>query len=59
MQLRGFGSSLAIHRTSEPGLVDPPLNDPRAMKKYSPELQVIGGQANLLAARFQDWFAVQ
>lgn len=55
--LVGLGSALAIHLTAAPLSADPLLGDPLATKKYLRELRVIGGQGNVLAAEFQDWFA--
>ena len=54
--LIGLGSALFIYWRAEPPRVDPLLGDPWASKKYSRELQMIGGKANVLAAEFEDWF---
>lgn len=54
--LFGLGSALAIYLTVAPDVVDPLLGDPMANKKYLRELRVMGGQGNVLAAEFQDWF---
>jgi hypothetical protein len=55
--LAGLGSALAIYLTATPEVVDPLLGDPMTTKRYLRELRVIGGQGNVLAAEFQDWFA--
>jgi hypothetical protein len=55
----GLGSALGIFLTARPAPVDPLLEDPLNNKKYLHELRVMGGQANVLAAEFQDWFAAQ
>jgi hypothetical protein len=54
--LLGLGGALAIYLTAAPEVVDPLLGDPMANKKYMRELRVMGGQGNVLAAEFQDWF---
>jgi multisubunit Na+/H+ antiporter MnhB subunit len=53
----GFGAALAIYLTAQPVVVDPLLGDPMASKKYLHELRVIGGQGNVVASEFLDWFA--
>ena len=53
----GFGSALAIYLTAQPVVIDPLLGDPMASKKYLRELRVIGGQGNVVASEFMDWFA--
>lgn len=53
----GLGSALVIYLTAAPVVVDPLLGDPLANKKYLREMRVIGGQGNVLAAEFNDWFA--
>jgi hypothetical protein len=55
--LLGLGSALIIYLTAAPVVVDPLLGDPMASKKYLRELRVMGGQGNVLAAEFNDWFA--
>ena len=55
--LIGFGGALVIYLTANSARGDPLLGDPLAAKKYLRELRVIGGEANVLAARFQEWFA--
>ena len=55
--LLGLGSALAIYLTAAPVVLDPLLGDPMASKKYLRELRVMGGQGNVLAAEFNDWFA--
>ena len=53
----GLGTALAIFLTAAPEVVDPLLGDQFADKKYLREMRVIGGQGNVLAAEFNDWFA--
>lgn len=55
--LLGLGSALAISLLAPPEVVDPLLGDQFADKKYLREMRVIGGQGNVLAAEFNDWFA--
>lgn len=55
--LLGFGSALAIFLMAEPQIVDPLLGDQLGNKKYLRELRVMGGQGNVVAAEFQEWFA--
>ena len=53
----GLGTALAIYLTTAPEVVDPLLGDPFANKKYLREMRMMGGQGNVLAAEFNDWFA--
>ncbi len=55
--LTGFLSALIIHVVVEPPVKDPLLGDPLESKRFRRELKVLGGQANVLSAEFQDWFA--
>ena len=55
--LVGLGAALVIFLTAEPVVVDPLLGNPLDNKKYLRELRVMGGQGNVVAAEFQDWFA--
>jgi len=55
--LLGLGSALVIYLTAAPVVVDPLLGNPMENKKYLRELRVMGGQGNVVAAEFQDWFA--
>ena len=55
--LLGLGSALAIFLTAAPVVVDPLLGDQFSNKKYLREMRMLGGQGNVLAAEFQDWFA--
>jgi len=55
--LVGLGAALVIFLVAQPVVVDPLLGDPMSNKKYLRELRVMGGQGNVLAAEFQDWFA--
>ena len=53
----GLGSALAIYLATPPDVVDPLLGDQFANKKYLREMRMMGGQGNVLAAEFNDWFA--
>jgi hypothetical protein len=53
----GLGSALVIFLVTAPEVVDPLLGDPYSNKKYLREMRMLGGQGNVLAAEFQDWFA--
>lgn len=53
----GLGAALVIYLTVPPAVVDPLLGDPFANKKYLREMRVMGGQGNVVAAEFNDWFA--
>jgi len=55
--LIGLGGALAIYRNSNPLPVDLQLEDPTATKKYLREMQMIGGQANMVATEWRAWFA--
>ena len=55
--LLGLGGALAISLLAPPDFVDPLLGDPFADKKYLREMRVMGGQGNVVAAEFYDWFA--
>ena len=55
--LVGLGSALVIFLAAAPEVVDPLVGDQFADKKYLREMRVIGGQGNVLAAEFNDWFA--
>ena len=55
--LAGLGAALVIFLLAEPVVVDPLLGNPMDNKKYLRELRVMGGQGNVVAAEFQDWFA--
>lgn len=57
--LGGFVLAFILYLTVEPVPVDPLLGEPLASKKFRRELKVLGGQANVLSAEFQDWFAAQ
>jgi hypothetical protein len=54
--LGGFVLAFILYLTVEPVPVDPLLGEPLASKKFRRELKVLGGQANVLSAEFQDWF---
>jgi hypothetical protein len=53
--LVGLGSALAIYLAAGPEVDDPLLSDPRAARKLTHDLRVIGGKANVLSAEFQTW----
>jgi hypothetical protein len=53
----GLGSALAIFLATPPEVVDPLLGDQFSNKKYLREMRMLGGQGNVLAAEFNDWFA--
>ena len=53
----GLGSALIIYLTVPPAVVDPLLGDPFTNKKYLREMRMMGGQGNVLAAEFNEWFA--
>jgi hypothetical protein len=55
--LIGFGCALVVYRNTNAVSVDPQLDDPVATKKYLREMQMIGGQANVVASEFRGWFA--
>ncbi|HVT92892.1 MAG TPA: hypothetical protein VHD76_08610 [Bryobacteraceae bacterium] len=57
--IAGLGAALAIFLTARPPEIDPMLGEPLSNKKYVHELKRMGGQANVLAAEFEDWFADQ
>ncbi len=53
----GLGSALTIYFTAEPTPADPLGYDPMDTKKYLRELEVYGGQANVLSVEFREWFS--
>jgi hypothetical protein len=57
MLLLGLGSALVIFLVTPPEVVDPLLGDQFSNKKYVREMRMLGGQSNVLAAEFNDWFA--
>ncbi len=54
--LAGLLSALILFVVAEPPVKDPLLGDPLESKRFRRELKVLGGQANVLSAEFQDWF---
>jgi len=56
MLLAGLGGALAIYLTAAPDVVDPLLGDRFADKKYLREMRMLGGQGNVVAAEFNEWF---
>ncbi len=57
--LSGIGAAVAIYLTVPPAVTDPLLGDYRSSKRYQRELKMMGGQANVLADDFQEWFSDQ
>jgi hypothetical protein len=55
--LIGFGSSVFIYLFAKPEPDNPLGYDPLQNKMYIHELQVYGGNLNVMAAEFQQWFA--
>ncbi len=53
----GLGSALLIFLTAEPEMEDPLLGDRFGQKKYLREMRTLGGQGNVVAAEFNEWFA--
>ncbi len=52
----GFGSAIVIFFTAGPPSENPLGYDPLETKKYIHDLQLYGGEANVLAAEFREWF---
>lgn len=52
----GFGSSVFIYFFAKPEPANPLGYDPLGTKMYIHELQVYGGNWNVMAAEFQQWF---
>jgi hypothetical protein len=52
----GFAAALVIYLTAQPPPANPLGYDPLDTKRYLHDLEVYGGQANVLAAEFRDWF---
>ena len=55
--LLGLGGALAIYLTADHTPVSSLLNDPLNARRLHRQLRVMGGQANVLAADFENWFA--
>ena len=55
----GLGAAAIVYLAAPAEADDDGFDDPLHNKKYVHELKVLGGQANVLAAEFQDWFAAQ
>jgi hypothetical protein len=53
----GLGSALTIYFTAGPTPADPLGYDPMDTKKYLRELELYGGQANVLSVEFRQWFS--
>ncbi|MEY2878664.1 MAG: hypothetical protein RLZZ15_1044 [Verrucomicrobiota bacterium] len=53
----GLGAATAIYFFAPPTAVDPLTGDQLDRKKFRHELRVMGGNANVVAAEFMDWFA--
>lgn len=54
--LLGFAAAVVIYVTAQPPPENPLGYDPMNTKKYLHDLEVYGGKANIIAARFRDWF---
>jgi hypothetical protein len=54
--LAGFGSALVIFITVTPAPTNPLGYDPEDSKQYLRELELYGGQANVLGYEFRQWF---
>ncbi len=52
----GLGGALLLALLLPPEEPNP-LGDPMDSSKYLHDLKAIGGEANVLSAQFQDWFA--
>jgi multisubunit Na+/H+ antiporter MnhB subunit len=52
----GLGSALIL-ALEVPPEEPSPLGDPMDSNKYLHDMKAIGGEANVLSAEFQDWFA--
>lgn len=52
----GFGSAIAIYFLAGPPPANPLGYDPLQDKRYVHELELYGGEANVLAEEFRDWF---
>ncbi len=52
----GLGSALILALVVPPEEPNP-LGDPMDSNKYLHDMKAIGGEANVLSAEFQDWFA--
>ncbi len=56
--LVGLGSAVLIYAFAPVETSDDPWRtDPLNQRRYTRQMQVIGGKANLLSADFIDWFA--
>jgi hypothetical protein len=52
----GFTTAIIIYFTAGPRPLNPLGYEPLETKKYIHDLELYGGKANVLAARFNDWF---
>ena len=55
--LLGLGSGLLIFLLTPPEVEDPLLDERFTNKKYLREMRMLGGQGNVFAAEFNEWFA--
>jgi len=53
----GFGASIAIYIRAEPGSANPTGYEPEESKRDLRDMEMYGGNANLLASDFRHWFA--
>lgn len=52
----GFGTALGVYVTSDPADSNPAGYDPMQDRKYLHDMEMYGGQANVMAAQFRNWF---
>jgi hypothetical protein len=58
--LAGLASAVLLYAFAEPeGPGNPWQTDPLGQRRYTRQMQVIGGKTNLLSAEFMDWFAAR
>lgn len=53
--LLGFAAALAVYFTAQEDADDPLMRELMASKRYSREMRMIGGQANMDAAALANW----
>jgi hypothetical protein len=52
----GFGSAVVIYRAAMAAPVDPPVDELMSTKKSLREMQLIGGNADVVAHEIKEWF---
>jgi len=52
----GFGSAFGIYRAALAAPLDPPVDELMSTKKSLREMQLIGGNANVVAHEIKEWF---